>query len=953
MRTVIALTGLMLLAPVIANAAELENLLTNPGFEDGAAGWEPTGDGFTVDTGDPHSGANCIRLDKPEGVHWVGCRQEIVLDQQAPTPIVAWAWCRTENVLKVVPSSFCVYMDIEFQQDTRPDRVDLPGQTVTLGSGTEDWRYREMIFNPEFAIKSIKFYLLFRGAPTGTAWLDDIGLAEMSSGPLTGGPDDFPPLPLDNESNIVTASILASEPADSWQVYRAGDSLAMPGQIRSLPADPEHAGSATWLAPVWRGEVPLPDAPEAGMALHFMRRWERRSLMADHGGEGDGTLLVTLPAGLGVDGVEMRDWDVRDDSVALYAHEGRVIVRINFAGDDTPDRLIIRLADAAEAATRQRPDALTTVGDEDGLKLGFGPDGALWQITSDGTECADPATSGGMLVGALDDGEMLQVGGDMRTTDDDIQMLTSLESQELQVEARFRDAGDCIVVSGEVRDMRGVDRALDVLFELPIATEGWRWHQNILSATDLDGETSIETADYPLAAVTRADGSAGLGIAMDPELPVDFRLGFDPERHRLYLRLKMGVSPDAKTPGRARFSFMLAPVDPAWGMRDLLATWYRTYPAAFERRAMREGCWLFAIAPTKVPNPQDYGYYEGSQDTDFVVEHGIAACPYVIPGQRSITRLESMPASYDEAMKAFDAYDPSVGNQGPQVKELIENCRVMTPDGFYPIRIRDDVGADIKPVFSTNCDPDLMADEGKLNVGRWTLDVVRRLINQEPRIGGIYVDSAAGWVARYLNVRRDHFPYADYPLTYVEETGELAIDGRFSVVEFLRGLGDLLHPEGLGRSASSGGAGGLPEFVMPPSALLVILRQRRVRAGGSRARPRSHDFLPLDGIPQTRVAPGLPRVDGQGATVEHARGDGRLLQELHRVRGVSKHWPALRRGLRAFRGLVRHVLACAADHRRGRLGAGHSRASDWRRRRDHRAFRPGGRAGLLHDLQPD
>jgi hypothetical protein len=314
-----------------------------------------------VDTDDPHSGASCIRLDKPEGTHWVGCMQEIVFDQQAATPIVAWAWCRTEDVLKVARSSFCIYLTIEFQQDTRPDRVDLPGQTVTLGSGTEDWRYRELIINPEYPIKSIKFFLLFRGAPTGTAWLDDIGLAEVGSGPLAGGPEDLPPLPEDMLGPLAR-SILTGRSPEVCVVIREGDKLIIDGYPPIRPDDPPGPFSSTWFPPRWRGEVPLPDPPEAGMALYFMRRWERRSLMADHGGEGDGILWAMLPARLSVAGVEMRDWDVRDDSVAMYGHEGRVIVRIDFAGDETPDRLIIRLAESLETTTRERPDELTTIG---------------------------------------------------------------------------------------------------------------------------------------------------------------------------------------------------------------------------------------------------------------------------------------------------------------------------------------------------------------------------------------------------------------------------------------------------------------------------------------------------------------------------------------------------------------------------------------------------------------
>ncbi|MCD6361027.1 MAG: hypothetical protein J7M38_09195, partial [Armatimonadetes bacterium] len=82
MRTVFTLSALMLLILGSANAAELDNLLVNPGFEDGSAGWTANGDGFVVDTDRPHSGAKCIRLDKPEGTYWVGCMPEVTLDQR-------------------------------------------------------------------------------------------------------------------------------------------------------------------------------------------------------------------------------------------------------------------------------------------------------------------------------------------------------------------------------------------------------------------------------------------------------------------------------------------------------------------------------------------------------------------------------------------------------------------------------------------------------------------------------------------------------------------------------------------------------------------------------------------------------------------------------------------------------------------------------------------------------
>ncbi len=800
MRNMTVLLSLALLAGATAHAAELRNLLANPDFEDGASGWTPTGAGFVVDTDRPHSGSSCIRLDKPEGVNWVGAMQEVALEQQAATPVVAWAWCRSRQVVDLTPSSFCIYLDIEFQQDTRPGRVDLPGQTVMFAGGSTDWHYRELIISPQFPIKSIKYYLLFRGTPTGTAWLDDVGLAALSYGPLAGVAEDLPPLP-DGMLEPAAQSLLDEGPADAWQVMRAGAGLQMPRQVRSLPAQPGAGPSATAVQPQWRGEVPVPALPTEDMALYFLRRWERRSLLVDHSGQGQGVLWVLLPAGERVQQVELKQWDVHQDAIALYRYRGRVLANIAFAGDATPARVLVRLGDEPPPGPRPAPAQLTYLEAAGSLRLGFGEQGELWQVTAHGAECADrSAPPGGLQVGALDEGVMHPVGGAVAVAPDQVRMSSSLPTAGLQVEAQFRVAEDCVLVSGEVRDTRGADRAVDVLFTLPVEAQGWRWHDDILSATDLTADTGVVTSDYPLAAITRQDGATGLGLALDPKLPVDFRLGFDPARHRFYLRVKLGLSPDHKLRGRAPFSFLIAAVDPAWGMRDLLAHWYRHYSEAFVRRANTEGMWLFAIEPPKVPNPQDYGYYEGNPaHARFNAQYGIVTCPYIIPGQRTMRPLERMPADYEEAMAVFEAFDPATAPEGPVLKDLIINCRVMTVDGRYPIRIRDDFGADIKPakpvpmvVFSTNPDPELPAP----NVGQYTLAQVKTMIQNEPLIGGIYVDSCAAWVARYRNVRRDHFATADFPLVYDDDTGALAIDGRFSMVEFLRALGEQLHPEG-------------------------------------------------------------------------------------------------------------------------------------------------------------
>ncbi|NOZ19871.1 MAG: hypothetical protein GXP25_02150, partial [Planctomycetes bacterium] len=98
-------------------------------------------------------------------------------------------------------------------------------------------------------------------------------------------------------------------------------------------------------------------------------------------------------------------------------------------------------------------------------------------------------------------------------------------------------------------------------------------------------------------------------------------------------------------------------------------------------------------------------------------------------------------------------------------------------------------------VFSVNCDPDLFADKpDEPTVAKFEFNKVKKLIEAHPKIKGIYVDSVCGWVARTMDFRRDHFPYADYPLTYDDATGRPCIAGTIVMVEFLKGLGNLLHP---------------------------------------------------------------------------------------------------------------------------------------------------------------
>jgi len=59
------------------------------------------------------------------------------------------------------------------------DGTKLYGQKVNFDGGTHDWQFREARIETTKPARSANVYIMLRGA-TGTAWFDDVLLAEGS-----------------------------------------------------------------------------------------------------------------------------------------------------------------------------------------------------------------------------------------------------------------------------------------------------------------------------------------------------------------------------------------------------------------------------------------------------------------------------------------------------------------------------------------------------------------------------------------------------------------------------------------------------------------------------------------------------------------------------------------------------------------------------------------------------
>jgi len=449
----------------------------------------------------------------------------------------------------------------------------------------------------------------------------------------------------------------------------------------------------------------------------------------------------------------------------------------------------------AQVASAPRPSRTATLRTRDGLTIVVGDTGAVMEFLEDTIE--SPAGlfvrdfAGNRFAGGR--GERFQATGNF------VEQCIAFDPLDLKLTARWEARGDYLLLTGELEDRRGADRAADLLLDLPVSGDGWQWWSDIGTVTPTDRQHPLHaTTDFPLVALTHPGRRIGLALGLSPEIPCRYVIEHNALEGRLCARIKFGLSPDAKPKGHARFELVLYRVDPRWGLRDALRRYYTIFPKPFEKRAKKEGGWLFETTADKVPNPQDFAYHESTPTVAYPksgpatgweadAKHGILTMPYIIPPQKQLGVLPAMPKDYDEAITVLRTW------KDPSLTAAIENSGIHDTDGRYQITIRNHFGGGPTTfpnvVFCVNCDPDLAA-------GQRDLEYVRRLIAKAPQIGGIYCDSLSTWTARHLNFRREHFRRAEFPLTYDEASGRVAIEGRSSICEFLCGLGDLLHPGG-------------------------------------------------------------------------------------------------------------------------------------------------------------
>lgn len=798
--------------------AQGENLLMNPGFEDGGTGWTQhyrASVDFVVDDAVAHAGTNSARCSVAEPTELTGITQRLDLHQQQ-TPLLVSLWYRTQDITGPVHRSFALVLAIEYITDTNPGRTD-ESFIFPLATGTNDWTHLSEVVVPRAPIAYLHFHVEMKNR-SGTAWFDDAALSPLAEAPLIGPPEDLAPWRWEElpeqfaeamRSPRPEAMVLFARALHSQEYHRDPLRLLVDHRARAQ----EGAASALVVEPPgWVSTL-------AGAALEppfthvsFRRRWDHLSLLVEaQGREGQQTdLWLALPEGLYAVRARFDGWEAEFDAIGAGTLKGRVALHIVPETQSGRDAVEFDLAEIGRELPPPMPATILegspAVATEDGLALHFA-DGRPTALSLDGEAQADAAVgseglqgSGGFYVGDLLEGQFRPITGGGRAVAGGYDQRVELAGMDLRFTARYRAVGDRIRVEGELRDTSGQDRAIDLVFKLPARCDGWSWANGLYDVQAINLEEPCST-QYPVAAV--ADGARGLAMAPPPDRPARASFGYDPRSALFHLRLRCGLSAEMSGPLRSAhpFAFTIERCDGAWGWRDALERYQARHPEYFAPRCPVFGKWLFEARPDKLPNPEQFAYDEGSYDFALDDRFGVASYPYMIPGQREIKGLETLPASYEEAMAAFEAYEPPPANaileargQGRALKAIINNCATTGPDGRRHISIRNTPWGGASVTFFLNMDPDLFADSGERTVGRTVLDHIADLIATEPSPDGIYLDSWSSWGADVDNHRRDHFPWAAYPASYDEQTGAVCLVGQWSALEFVNELNDMLHP---------------------------------------------------------------------------------------------------------------------------------------------------------------
>ncbi|MBM3472059.1 MAG: hypothetical protein FJX75_02145 [Armatimonadetes bacterium] len=389
------------------------------------------------------------------------------------------------------------------------------------------------------------------------------------------------------------------------------------------------------------------------------------------------------------------------------------------------------------------------------------------------------------------------------------------EELGLELAAQWKIDDQAIRLSGTLRDTTGKDRAVTLLFALPVDARGATWGAGLrggraIAGGEYSSPVSMGTgatgtlAQYPFSCVCTKEW--GLGLGVDPAKPSQYRLAYNADTEQYFAAFDFGLVPDTQyAPSAASFGLVIYAVDPAWGFRSAVQRYYDLFPEAFACRSKQQGIWMPFSKISQVEGWQDFGfkYKEGNDETAWDDQHDILTFRYTEPSTWWMAMPKEMPRTYEAAIDL--AGKIARGEvKGSQAKaQALLTSGLFDEQGRYMMRFLDTPWCD-GAVFSMSCLPGIPGEVNDAKIG-WNERTKEQLYgpNRQGDLDGEYLDSLEGYVTNDLNFRREHFAVANRPLTFTMSSHVPVIHKGLAVDEFVQWIADDVH--GLGKLMMANG----------------------------------------------------------------------------------------------------------------------------------------------------
>ncbi|HXG63307.1 MAG TPA: hypothetical protein VNO22_18195 [Planctomycetota bacterium] len=337
----------------------------------------------------------------------------------------------------------------------------------------------------------------------------------------------------------------------------------------------------------------------------------------------------------------------------------------------------------------------------------------------------------------------------------------------LRLDTEAEAQADRVIFRGRLSDLRGTDRAVTLLFALPVDARGWRWGDDVRRSRPIAGRGEYLHAvripcgatgmlsRYPLGAIF--SDAEGLALAVDVDPPAHYRIVYHAGTRQFYVAYDLGLPAG----GSAPFSFVLFRFPPRWGFRAALERLYELFPERYAARILESGTWLPFGDAGAVPGWEDFGFkfHEGGEHAAADDARGILSFRYSEPLVWWMPMAPEVPRREEEARRELERRAAS-GDPGARAALFSGMAR---DDGRRAFVFRSAPWCD-GAAWSLNPNPRSPAIRELFRVGEGP-----------PGLDGEFLDSLEGYVTAELDFDRDHARRATAPPSFCPSTGRPVI----------------------------------------------------------------------------------------------------------------------------------------------------------------------------------